>query len=93
MISIERNQKERVTFFEQLGNRLKGISLAKDKVMPYFGVAEAMGDNCASNRISQMDFPFDYSHENPFPVGKLINRKEVDASFTNIFSQAVEFLA
>lgn len=93
MISVERNQKERVSFFEQLGNRLKGISLAKDKVMPYFGVAEALGNHCASNRISQMDFPFDYSHENPFPVGKLINRKEVDASFTNIFSQAVEFLA
>jgi len=92
MISIERNQEERISFFEQLGNRLKGISLTRDKVMPYSGVDEALGTKCAESRISKLDFAFDYSHENPFPVGKLINPNEVDTSFKQIFSQAVGFL-
>lgn len=93
MISVERNQTERVSFFNRLGNKLKGISLTHDKVMPYYGVTEALGESCASSRISLLDFPFDYSHENPFPVGKLINSTEVDYGFNHIFEEAVEFLA
>jgi len=92
MISIDRNQKDRLSFFEQMGNRLKGVSLAKDIVMPYSGVADALGSDYASGRISKMDFSFNYSHENPFPVGGLIDAKEVDESFSNIFSKAAEFL-
>jgi len=93
MISIERNQKERESFFNRMGNRIKGISLMRDKVMPYFGMTEALGKSCANERISLLDFPFDYSHENPFPVGKLIDSKEVDLAFNQIFEEAVEFLA
>ena len=65
----------------------------RDKVMPYFGMTEALGKSCANERISLLDFPFDYSHENPFPVGKLIDSKEVDLAFNQIFEEAVEFLA
>jgi len=92
MISLERNQQERLAFFEQLGNRLKGISLERDKVMPYYGVVEALGNDCAVSRISKLDFPFEYSHEHPFPVGRFIDSKEVDNAFTHIFEEAVEFL-
>ncbi|MDD5184807.1 MAG: DUF6051 family protein, partial [Paludibacter sp.] len=91
--SVERNQTERVSFFNRLGNKLKGISLTHDKVMAYYGVTEALGESCATNRISLLDFPFDYSHENPFPVGKLINSTEVDRAFSYVFEEAVEFLA
>lgn len=92
MISPERKQSERESFFSQLGNKLKGISLLADKVMPYHGIPEALGSNCAINRFTQMNFSFPYSHENPFPVGGgLIDSNEVDSCFNRVFSEICNF--
>jgi len=93
MISQERNQHEREQFFNQLGNQVKGISLIRDKVMPYWGMSDAFGTDFAASRIAQLDFPFSYSHENPFPVGDLSEFDAVDNSFIHIFSEAAQFLA
>ena len=91
MISSERYKQEREQFFIRLGNRLEGISLIKDKVMPYFGIEEALGKNIADNRISKMDFAFDYNHENPFPIYSLTSSKEVDNSFNAVFEKVIAF--
>jgi hypothetical protein len=66
MISPERKQAERIRFFEQMANRISGISLLRDKVMPYSGIVDALGVRCASEKVKLLDFSFDYSHENPF---------------------------
>lgn len=92
MISPERKQPERESFFRRLGNSISGISLGNDKVIPYSGVQEAMGIDCASKQINLFDFPFSYSHENPFPVDLRINSSDVDGAFIQIFSQAAAFL-
>jgi len=39
-----------------------------------------------------MDFPFDYSHEVPFPVGEQGISDSVDAAFSEVFSKASDFL-
>ena len=93
MISPEREEKNRKQFFTNLGNKLKGISLLNDKVMPFVGLNEAMGEECATSRVELLDFPFAYSHENPFPVGKNIDNLNVDCCFTKVFSEAAGFLA
>jgi len=93
MISPDRNQIERENFFKRLGNKVGGISLAKDLVIPYRGVLQALGNECAKTRIKLLDFTFPYTHENPFPVLKSIDSSEVDKSFTTIFSDAAHFLA
>lgn len=93
MISADREQVKRNLFYEGMGNRLKGIALLNDKVMPYSGVVEALGGQCASERISVMDFPFDYSHENPFPTGGNPDSESVNACFTTVFSTAAHYLA
>ena len=93
MISIERNKAEREMFFNQLGQKVKGISLSNDKVMPFYGVAEALGNDFAKSHIDVLDFSFDYSHENPFPVGKLFDCNEVDAAFNHVFKEAIDFLS
>lgn len=93
MISVDREQLKRNLFYEGLGDRLNGIALLNDKVMPYSGVVEALGSKCASERISVMDFPFDFSHENPFPVGGTTDTESVNAYFTNVFSTAANYLA
>ena len=92
MISPERNQAERENFFQRLGTKISGISLEKDVVIPYRGVVQALGTECAKARIKLMDFSFPYLHENPFPVGNTIDSKQVDASFSTIFSEAALFL-
>ena len=92
MISSTQNQTEREHFFSRLGNKLKGISLKNDKVMPYSGIPEALGTDCALNHITQMDFSFPYTHENPFPVGEFIDSTEVDAGFIKVFSEIAGFL-
>lgn len=93
MVASDRNQLEREHFFIHLGDKLKGISLEKDKVMPFHGIPEALGISCASNRIEKMDFSFAYTHENPFPVNGQTDSKVVDAAFLKIFSEIVEFLS
>lgn len=93
MISPERKQTEREAFFEQLGNRISGISLARDTVIPYHGIQEAMGMDYTKSHVRCIDFPFPYSHENPFPVTGNINLSEVNEAYLHVFSSAAEFLA
>ena len=93
MISPDRNKANREEFFKQLGSRITGISLEKDKVIPYRGVVEAMGAENAKSCINLVDFSFPYSHENPFPVGNSMESAEVNASFNQVFGCAAQFLA
>jgi hypothetical protein len=93
MISSDRNRAERETFFKRLGNKIMGISLINDKVMPFYGMVEALGKECFESRYKLLDFSFPYTHENPFPVGNQLESAEIDASFTKVFSQAALFLA
>lgn len=92
MISPERFRLEREKIFASLKEKIRGIVLSNDLVIPYNGVLEALGrENCEST-IQLLDFPFDYTHETPFPHN-LREPALVDSAFKNVFSQAAEFLA
>lgn len=93
MLSAPNNKEMRTDFFQSKRSQIKGISLALDTVIPYRGVVEAMGHACASGQIALVDFPFDYTHENPFPVYQDATSEEVNKSFNFVFNQAVEFLS
>lgn len=89
----EKNAKEnRVAMFRQMNQRICGVSLARDKVIPYAGVVAALGHDCASKNITLLDLPYDYTHENPFPVNAGHNQQEVNNSFLKIFEQVAGFL-
>ncbi len=92
MIAPERNRKDRLDFFRLMGNRIGGISLSNDKVIPYQGIKEALGEDVANDRIGLYELPYAYTHENPFPVFKNNLKDEVDKSFLSIFKQAALFL-
>lgn len=92
MISPDRFWAQREAFFEQSGERIKGIVLARDRVIPYQGVEEALGEKKAKERIELLDFPFPYSHENPFPANSS-DISSVNRFFTDVFSRAASFLA
>jgi pimeloyl-ACP methyl ester carboxylesterase len=82
----------RLQLFSQMKSRMQGISLKNDKVIPYLGVKQALGDNLAEETFTVLDFPYAYSHENPFPVSGN-NNHEVDEAFLKIFNMASGFLA
>lgn len=92
MIGEKNNQTHRTTTFETMCNRIKGISLASDKVIPYQGVEQALGHNNASKTITQLDFPYTYTHENPFPINSNTDQEAVDFAFKGVFERAVGFL-
>lgn len=93
MIAQEVDREKREGFFKGLGNRISGISLRKDKVMPYEGVEACMGSANALQKFILLDFPFDYSHESPFPMNSSIEPALLNASFNQVFSRAAQFLA
>ncbi|MBP6230506.1 MAG: hypothetical protein KA397_02465 [Paludibacteraceae bacterium] len=91
MIDAERNQLSRESFFSKLGNRIKGIALSNDMVIPYKGILQALGLDYASKQITQLDFPYPYTHENPFPSALDTYKQKVNDSFDAVFSQAALF--
>lgn len=36
--------------------------------MPTQGVIEALGPKCVDTILEELDFPYEYSHQNPFPT-------------------------
>lgn len=72
--------------FQSMEDRIRAVGLKKDRVIPASGMAGMLSP--AQREI--FDFPFNYSHENPFPI--LGNPKEVDESFDLVFNRAVSFL-
>lgn len=72
--------------FMKLAGRIRSIGLQKDLVIPPSGIAELL--NPGQTEI--LDFPYAYSHENPFPL--TANSSMVDQSFDQVFGKAAAFL-
>ena len=61
-------------------------------MIPYHGVRDALGGATAESVITLQDFPFDYTHENPFPL-QTKDQNSLNAAFGNLFSRAAAFFA
>jgi hypothetical protein len=93
MITPEVNRDHRESFFSKWKNRIAGISLTKDKVMPYSAVEACMGSRLAGECFEVMDFPYEYSHEAPFPSNGKVDENTLRNSFLSVFSKCAAFLA
>jgi hypothetical protein len=93
MITPEVNREHRESFFSKWRNRIAGISLIKDKVMPYSAVEACMGSRLAGECFEIMDFPYEYSHESPFPSNGKVDNNTLRSSFLSVFSKSAAFLA
>ncbi len=92
MITPEKFRPERENFFTRFKEKIKGIALSNDIVIPYHGVLEALGKKNGESSIQLLDFPFHYTHENPFPLTTK-ETTSLNHAFTSVFSRAAEFLA
>ena len=59
--------------------------------MPTLGIKKAFG-NISNKILEEMDFPFSYSHQVPFPFRSKADQMLVNQSFLNVFGKAAAFL-
>lgn len=93
MIRPDYFKTERKSFFAGAKNRISGIALQKDQVMPYSGIKACMGDKTTNECIELIDFPFDYSHEIPFPDHGKIDKKLTREAMNKVLVKGVAFLS
>ena len=84
MLDKNRYRLARENFFYNSQKRVKIISLKKDSVIPTIGIKYALGRDATNRCLTELDFPFQYSHETPFPPGKEIE-SEVKIAFREVF--------
>lgn len=87
-------RKERSAVFSKIGSRIYAIGLLRDRIVPAVAMEETFGTRGQGNnaRIEIHDFPFAYTHESPFPVGKGEDTLLVDATFNQVFGKFADFL-
>jgi len=78
----------------ELKNNIFAVSLIKDKVVPPESVINTLNGANKKIPIRTMitDFPYDYSHETPFPADEKL-REIVNVNFENIFDIAASYLS
>ena len=91
MIDLGRFKTFREDILKKLRNQIHSITLKKDTVIPSAGVISTL--NIVKSRMTAevWDFPYNYSHENPFPVFNTPLCNDVDRCFENVFSEAKSF--
>lgn len=82
----------RTTTCKNITNKIAAVSLEKDTVIPSWGIEKTLRE-FKSHEFEILDFPYDYSHEVPFPVSGKTSPLMVDQCFNKVFSKAVEFLS
>jgi hypothetical protein len=95
MIDLGRFRKFRETRLASLKEQIRSIALAKDEVIPANGIVKTLNykSSASDDRVQITDFPFPYTHENPFPIFGSALSNSVDNAFDRIFSSASLFLA
>lgn len=91
MIRQDYMARERESFFRQACNRIRAISLRQDIVMPTEGIRKALG-KVSEKILEELDFPFLYSHQVPFPMQSRIEPDAVNFAFRSVFKKAATFL-
>ena len=80
--------------FRRIGQRMMSVTLENDTVIPPYEVVNTL-QGVRRNLPAQVEilgFPYEYRHEDPFPVTKSI-AGEVTRQFHRVFDMAGEFLA
>jgi hypothetical protein len=93
MIDLRRLKIFRENILKSLKDQIHSISLLKDLVIPSKGVISTLGRYNKENIVDVWDFPYAYTHENPFPILELPLCKKVDYWFEKVFAEATMFLA
>jgi pimeloyl-ACP methyl ester carboxylesterase len=93
MMNSTVNPQERLSCLRRIRARIASISLSQDTVMPPLSVLKSVNGSASPEPglDVEMDFPFAYTHETPFP---LLGHEygAVNDAFERTFAVASEFL-
>jgi hypothetical protein len=92
MIDFGRLKTFRENILRKLRDQIRTVSLLKDTVIPSNGVVATLGSINKNDTVKVWDFPYEYHHENPFPVYDFPLSGKVDYWFEKVFSEAAAFL-
>ena len=92
MIDHGRFKTFRESIMRRLKDQIQCLVLNRDTVIPASGVVETFSPLRTKSLVKVTDFPYPYSHENPFPVFNTAMSNEVDRSFELVFNRAESFL-
>jgi hypothetical protein len=95
MIDFSKFRSFRNTVLLKLKEQIRTITLKKDTVIPFEGILNTLSPKTGkeSSEVQVWDFPYYYSHEDPFPVHKGRTDPLVDRSFERLITEAGLFLA
>ena len=94
MLRLDRFQHFRERSFRRLSSRISATGLSRDQVIPGKSILNTLRSKGGKKGIpvSIIDFPYPYTHENPFPTGITEIRPLVNDSFHQVFGQAAAWL-
>ncbi len=92
MLDYQKMRPFREKLLKKYEQQIYAISLAKDDVIPSFEIMNTLKGayRNINIRMDEMDFEYDYIHENPFPTD-IENSQEVDECFEAVFSKVCKF--
>jgi len=95
MIDLARFRQFRESMFSKLREQIRSIALKNDRVIPAGGIVSTLAPagTGRSEPVEIWDFPYNYSHENPFPVVEGREHHLVDSCFEKMITRAGLFLA
>ena len=92
MLKADLNNNVRSEFFDCNKSRLRICTLKKDIVIPTYGVKLALGKK-SQDIIDELDFCYDYTHQNHFPLEKsIIDNCILNDAFLSVLERAASFL-
>lgn len=89
MIPLPKFRKLKERRFARISKRISVFGLQKDKVIPARDILESLRNRKGKTKIKFQlyDFPYQYTHEDPFPLYTNAKANLVDRSFEMVFSQ------
>lgn len=93
MLNYNKMKDAREIRFMQLNKQIYAIGLKKDTVIHPHEIMNTLkgSERSIPIRVKVLDFPYKYTHENPFPVNEKI-ADHVDEAFQKVFRLASRFL-
>ncbi len=93
MMHGKNRRSKREKIFTRFGDQIFAVGLEKDNVIVREGIIETLKgpQGKLPAHVEIIDFPFDYSHENPFPVLADKSQHLVDRAFHAVFDKAAKF--
>lgn len=88
LTSFSRFRRARHKFIKRIRHQVQTICLTQDKVMP----ADQIRKTLAGTEVIELDFPYKYTHELPFPIRISKIDKLIDNAFEQVFRRAGLFL-